>query len=63
MGQERDKINVTEKNRIRDEIDEQVRDYLRRGGKIDVLSVNQNSTGNAMGSVWHGSEDMPGHSQ
>ena len=60
MGQAQDSRNITEKNRTRDEIDEQIREYLKRGGKIDVLSGNQAKTGNTMGSVWHGPEDIPG---
>lgn len=55
-----DTANTTEKNRIRDEIDRQIREYLQRGGKIEVLSGKQAKAGNAIGSVWHGSEDMPG---
>lgn len=60
MKQTIDSSNMTEKNRIRDEIDEQIREYLKRGGKIDVLSGKQTKTGNPVGSVWHGSEEMPG---
>ena len=52
MGQTRD--NTTEKNRIRDEIDEQIRYYLQRGGKIDVLSADRAKSGKAIASSTYG---------
>lgn len=46
-----------EKERMRAEIDTQVEEFLRRGGKIDVL--NNDHTGNAaVGSVWHQQDEM-----
>lgn len=53
----------SEKNRIRDEIDRQVRAYLQQGGKIEVLSATNRQVGSLIGSVWHGSEDLPGIGQ
>ena len=63
MNREDDKTNIGEKNRIRDEIDEQIREYLQQGGKIDVLGANDRPPQNAIGSVWHGSDDIPGIGQ
>ena len=63
MNRNSDKSSVTEKNRMRDEIDEQIREYLKQGGKIDVLTGNQRDPRNAIGSVWHGPEDISGIGQ
>ena len=63
MNRKHDKTSISEKNRIRDEIDEQIREYLRQGGKIDVLSANYRNPRSAIGSVWHGSDDIPGLGQ
>ena len=63
MKRKDDKTNIGEKNRIRDQIDEQIRQYLQQGGKIDVLSTNDRNPHNAIGSVWHGSDDIPGIGQ
>jgi len=46
--------NPGEKSRMRDEIDAQIREFLQRGGKIDVLTANQRPPrDSAIGSVWH----------
>jgi len=50
--------NPGEKTRIREEIDAQVREFLQRGGKIDILATNPRLQGNSVGSVWH-MEDVP----
>lgn len=60
MIRNNDDTNISEKNRIRDEIDAQIREYLQRGGKIDVLTGNQDSRRRAVGCVWHGPEDTSG---
>lgn len=49
-----------DKGRIRREIDAQIAAYLRAGGKIDVVGTEQSSRKAPIGSVWHGSEDIPG---
>ncbi|TGD75777.1 hypothetical protein E4634_02595 [Mangrovimicrobium sediminis] len=58
MSRNQQRMNESEKNRMREEIDAQIRDYLQRGGKIDVLASGQHQSGRSIGSVWH-SEDMP----
>lgn len=63
MKRKDEQANISEKRRIRDEIDEQIRAYLQQGGKIDVLTANERGTRNAIGSVWHGSDDIPGIGQ
>ena len=46
--------NSSEKNRIREEIDAQVREFIRRGGKIDQLGTSGlRQQPDAIGSVWH----------
>ncbi len=46
--------SASEKNRIREEIDAQVREFIQRGGKIDQLSASGlRQRPNAIGSVWH----------
>ena len=47
-----------EKERMRAEINDQVAEFLKRGGKIDVLTKEQRPATN-IGSVWHPSHDMP----
>ena len=45
-----------EKERMRAEIDNQIADFLNRGGKIDVLSSDQQQRP-TVGSVWHQQDD------
>ena len=63
MNRNRDNTNESEKNRIRNEIDVQVEEFLKSGGKIDVVNGNQRSPKASIGSVWRGSDDIPGLSQ
>ncbi len=63
MNRNRDNTNESEKNRIRNEIDVQVEEFLKSGGKIDVVNSKNRSPRAAIGSVWHGSDDIPGLSQ
>lgn len=44
------------KEKIRIEISTQVEAFLKRGGRIDVLTDATRGDGNR-GSVWHGDED------
>jgi predicted NUDIX family NTP pyrophosphohydrolase len=46
-----------EKERMRAEIDSQIEEFLRRGGKIDILNSDV-AGGSSVGSVWHQQEDM-----
>ncbi len=46
-----------EKQRMRAEIDSQVEEFLRRGGKIDVLNSGLTG-GDSVGSVWHQQDEM-----
>ena len=63
MNRKDEQTRISEKDRIRDEIDAQIRQYLQQGGKIDVLSANNRTPGQAIGSVWHGSDDVYGIEQ
>lgn len=47
-----DRTGSCEKERIRDEIDEQIREYLRKGGRIQVLSRPEIDMDTNRGSVW-----------
>lgn len=58
MKRDSNKINESEKNRIRDEIDAQIAEFLLAGGKINVLSDNPKASKPAIGSVWHTGEDL-----
>jgi hypothetical protein len=46
-----------EKQRMRDEIDRQVEEFLRRGGKIDIVQDKHSSSASSVGSVWHTQEE------
>ncbi len=52
MNKQGTRVNPVEKDRIREEIEAQVQEYLQRGGKIDVLTANQRQQLNTIGSVW-----------
>ncbi len=52
MQRSNTRTNPSEKNRMREEIDAQIREYLQRGGKIDILLANQRQQDTAIGSVW-----------
>jgi len=51
--------NTHEKARLRAEIEAQVREYLRRGGEIDVLHTRQRAESNIIGGVWHSQLEEP----
>jgi len=44
---------------VRAQIELQVQEYLRRGGRIDVLSARSHAGCRVMGDVWHGPLDIP----
>jgi hypothetical protein len=47
--------NVTEKKRLRDAIEDQVRQYLQRGGRITVIQGRSGAPAKAAhGGVWTG---------
>ena len=50
--------NNNQKNRVRAQIDAQVREFLARGGQIDVVDNQQRDT-TGIGSVWHGRDEIP----
>jgi len=52
MTKKIDSSGSCEKERIRDEIDEQIREYLRKGGRIQVLSRPETDMDTKRGSVW-----------
>ncbi|MEM1152866.1 MAG: hypothetical protein AAGI44_01910 [Pseudomonadota bacterium] len=50
---------VPEKRRIREEINQQVEDFLRTGGQIDVLSSQGESVGPiSSGQRWNDADDL-----
>lgn len=63
MSRRKDAINECEKNRIRNEIDAQIAEFLKAGGKIDVLADKQSNPKSAIGAVWRNGDDLPGLGQ
>ena len=51
-------VSDNEKQRMRAEIDDQIAEFLRRGGKIDVLTDESGQTAPQLGSVWHTPDDV-----
>ncbi|MEE4109254.1 MAG: hypothetical protein V2I24_07900 [Halieaceae bacterium] len=52
-------INVVEKKRLRDAIQDQIRQYLERGGSITVISSQASRPAKApQGGVWTGGADI-----
>ena len=49
--------NEHEKERIRAEIDDQVAEFLNRGGKIDIVN-NERQQRDSVGSVWHQQDEL-----
>ncbi len=62
MNRNDDRTNVVEKKRIRDEIEAQVQAFLQQGGKIDIVGAG-GSGNRAIGSVWHGQDELAGMGQ
>ena len=60
MKQGQNIVVECEKNRIRDEIDAQIRDFLKHGGKIDVLSTNPYGQRPVVGTAWHNQDEFFG---
>lgn len=51
--------STLEKERMRDEINEQVDDFLRSGGQINVLTNNSKAARfSSVGSVWSDPDDF-----
>ena len=50
--------NSNEKSRMRAQIDAQVREFLARGGEIDVVTDQQRGN-QGIGSVWHTQDEIP----
>ena len=59
MGQSRQGYNTPGKHRLRTEIDRQVDEYLKKGGKIEVLAEQTRRENTAIGSVWRLTDDIP----
>lgn len=57
MTKKIDSSGSCEKERIRDEIDEQIREYLRKGGRIQVLSRPGTDMDTNRGCVWQSTFD------
>ncbi|MEM0954625.1 MAG: hypothetical protein AAGI24_10845 [Pseudomonadota bacterium] len=58
MPRSKTAVSDNEKQRMRAEIDDQVAEFLRRGGKINVLTNESSQTANQLGSVWHAPDDV-----
>ncbi len=48
---------VTEKANLRDQISEQIREYLRRGGEIEVVHDKLEDDTPLVGSIWSNVDD------
>jgi hypothetical protein len=59
MNQQDSRANTIEKNRIRNEIEAQVQNFLQQGGKIDIIGAGQTGQ-RVMGQVWHGHDELNG---
>ena len=57
MTKSDDRPGSTQKDRISDDIDSQIREYLRRGGKIEVISQPERNINRSRGSVWQTPDD------
>ncbi len=55
---ERNGSSPSEKNRMRDEIDAQITEYLQKGGHIEVIN-DSNPRRTPVGSVWDQPYDYP----
>lgn len=49
---------AAEKARQREEIEREVREFIARGGEIEVLAGAGVPAGRSIGSVWHGQGDL-----
>lgn len=43
---------ASEKTRLRDQITEQIREYLQRGGEIEIVQDQRHSRAPLVGSIW-----------
>jgi hypothetical protein len=48
---------ATEKTQLRDQITEQIREYLQRGGQIEVVQDQRDSKAALVGSIWSDVDD------
>ncbi len=53
-----DRINVAEKQRIRDTIADQVQRFLASGGNITVIDVPHSNSLSRRGSTWLSEDDL-----
>ena len=51
-------ISVIEKQRMRSEIASQVEEFLRNGGRIQVVEKETRSPPASIGSAWHDNDDL-----
>ncbi|WP_116364361.1 hypothetical protein [Parahaliea mediterranea] len=58
MARSNQDINPGEKQRIRDQIRQQVEEFLHRGGRIDVMDGKPRLQAVRRGPVWHGQDDF-----
>lgn len=52
-----DSPGSVEKERIRSEIDTQIREFLNKGGVIDTVMGKSQRNNNLKGSAWHNLDD------
>lgn len=58
MARSNQEMNTGEKQRMRDQIRQQVEEFLHRGGRIDVMDRGANRQAKQRGPVWHGQDDF-----
>ncbi len=56
MPRANDTTGVMEKQRVRAEIASQIEEFLRNGGRIEVLEKNSDKSPRSIGNVWHNSD-------
>lgn len=50
--------NRHEKERVRAEIDAQIREFLEQGGEIEVIASSSRADARVVGGVWHAPLDI-----
>ncbi|TXS92802.1 hypothetical protein FV139_12585 [Parahaliea maris] len=59
MARNNPEVNPGEKQRMRDQIRQQVEEFLHKGGRIDVMDrTPPRRQAGERGSVWHGQDDF-----
>ena len=58
MRRDKNSDLAVEKARQREEIEREVREFIARGGQIQVLTGARTPVARSIGSVWHGQGDL-----